>query len=167
MGGVEDTQESAVSLSLEPGGFPSSSRGHVKDGGDGAGGGWMWGAVLPHSRWGTHPVLCPKCSLFSLFSEARMCVSLFIKLKTNYLKKKKPEKTSRGQRNTCLSCGKQLCRLDLNLPAEVGKCGQGSKSFQRKAKIEAAGSQGREAFLPCQAPLTGLSSDGGSGRKLW
>lgn len=46
-------------------------------------------------------------------------------------------------------------------------CGQGSKNFQTKAKIEAAGSQSRGAFLPRQTPLTGLSGDGGSGRKLW
>lgn len=44
--------------------------------------------------------------------------------------------------------------------------GQGSKNFQTKAKIEAAGSQGRGAFLPCQTPLLGLSGDRGSRRKL-
>lgn len=43
--------------------------------------------------------------------------------------------------------------------------GQGSKNFQTKAKIEAAGSQVRGAFLPCQAPLLGLSGDRGR-RKL-
>lgn len=44
--------------------------------------------------------------------------------------------------------------------------GQGSKNFQTKAKIEAAGSQVRRAFLPCQTPLLGLSGDRGSRRKL-
>lgn len=35
---------------LEPGGFSSSPRGYVKNGGDGAGGGWMWDAVHTRSR---------------------------------------------------------------------------------------------------------------------